>query len=286
MSVYFNELTLDEVPQQNYLLLKELRSVWSRFSCATEKKIKHMILPQSAMAQLCTAVSSGRDRELIDFVMHFFKPKFRESPEDEFSVHANDRFNGAEYHIAMEGGTRVECKSLGWSVLNRSITLGLQSSPFWRKLCYDIEEESLEYGMSEVEALCITELNHIDNPKVRTWITDNREFADVPEPVPCSLPYEKREQPSFNIPHHENEKLKAFSDKIVRHTYVRGVVGTLPFESTTSRFIMRCYEDGTIDIRLHWTETGCGLKVQTTGQGKRQTELIGKWLKKEFDRHS
>ena len=67
--------------------------------------------------------------------------------------------------------------------------------------------------------------------------TINRPCADVPEPVPCSLPYEKREQPSFNIPHHENEKLKAFSDKIVRHTYVRGVVGTLPFESTTSRFI-------------------------------------------------
>ena len=285
MSVYFNELTLDKIPQQNYQLLREFRSVWSKFVGVTDKKIKHMIVQHSAMSQLCEAVSSSRDPAMMEF-LHFFKPKFREVPDDEASPHAYDRYNGSEYHIDMGDGNKVECQSLGWAQINRSVTLGLQSSTFWRKLCYAIEEESLEYGTSEVEALCITELNHIDNPKVRTWITVNREFADVPEPVPCSLPYEKREQPSFNVPHHENEKLKAFSDRIVRHQYVIGVVDTLKFDSTTNRFILRCYEDGTIDIRLHWTKVGCGLKVQTTGKGQRQTELIGEILKDKFDQHS
>ncbi len=88
------------------------------------------------------------------------------------------------------------------------------------------------------------------------------------------------------MPHHENEKLKAFSDRIVRHAYVRGVVGTLPFDSTTSRFILKCYEDGTIDIRLHWTEHGCGLKVQTQGKGLRQTEYIAQLLSDKFDQRS
>ena len=285
MSVYFNELTIDKIPQQTYQLLKEFRSVWSKFVGATDKKIKYMILPSSAMAQLWEAVSSNRDPSMMEF-LHFFVSKFRESPHDDFSPLADDRFNGAEYHIDLGNGNKVECQSLGWAALNRSVTLGLQSSNFWSRLCYGIEEESLEYGTSEVEALCITKESHIDNEKVKTWIVVNRNFEGVPEPTPCLVPYEKRMQPSFNIPHHENEKLKAFSDKIVRHQYVKGVVGTLPFDSTTSRFILKCYEDGTIDVRLHWTETGCGLKVQTTGVNKLQTELIAQILMDKFDQHS
>ena len=285
MSVYFNELTIDKLPQQTYQLLKDFRCVWRKFINATDKKIKQMILPHSAMAQLCEAVYSSKDPAMMEF-LHFFCPKFRVAPEDTFSSRADDRFNGAEYHIELENGKKVECQSLGWAALNRSLTLGLQSSDFWKRLCYEIEEESIEYEPSSLTAICITAEDQIDTSKVQTWIAGNRKFADVPKPVPCELPYEQRRQPSFNVPHHENEKLKAFSDKIVRHAYVRGVVGTLPFESTTSRFILKCYEDGTIDVRLHWTETGCGLKVQTQGKGLRQTEYIAQLLSKQFDKRS
>ena len=285
MSVYFNELTIDEIPQQTYQLLKDFRRVWVKFINATDKKIKQMILPHSAMAQLYEAVYSSKDPGMMEF-LHFFCPKFRVAPEDTFSSQVDDRFNGAEYHIELENGKKVECQSLGWAALNRSITLGLQSSDFWRRLCYEVEEESIEYEPSSLTAICITSEDQVDAPKVQTWIAVNREFAGVPEPVPCELPYEQRKQPSFNVPHHENEKLKAFSDKIVRHTYVRGVVGTLRFDSTTSRFILKCYEDGTIDVRLHWTETGCGLKVQTQGKGLRQTEYIAQLLSDKFDQRS
>ena len=73
MSVYFNELTLDKIPQQNYQLLREFRSVWSKFVGVTDKKIKHMIVQHSAMSQLCEAVSSSRDPAMMEF-LHFFKP--------------------------------------------------------------------------------------------------------------------------------------------------------------------------------------------------------------------
>ena len=285
MSVYFNELTLDEVPQQNYQLLKAFQKVWSRFVKETDKKIKFMILPDEALARLWDALKSQRDPAMLEF-MHYFNPKFMTAPEDDFSPFAFDRFMGAEYRIVLGDGTKVECQSLGWAALNRSVTLGLESSPFWGRLCYQIEEETLDDGASEVEALCITRSEHIDDAKVRTWIAVNRDFEDVPDPSPSSLSPDKKEQPSFNVPHHENEKLKVFCEKIVKHPYVEGVVGTLPFDSTTSRFILRCYEDGKIDVRLHWTETGCGLKVQTTGKGIRQTELIGEILKDKYDRHS
>ena len=191
-----------------------------------------------------------------------------------------------EYYLELEDGKKIMCQSLGWAVLNRSITLGLQSSKFWRKLCYDIEEESIEYGISSLTALCVTDPNHVDNVKVKTWIAVNREFADVPEPIPCNIPYEQKEQHISKTQHHEHEKLKAFSDKIVRHQYVCGVVDTLPFDSTTSRFVLKCYDDGKIDIRLHWTKVGSGLRIQTTGTGKRQTELIAEILTDKFDQRS
>ncbi len=288
MSVYFNELTIDEIPQQTYQLLKDFRSVWSKFVSATDKKIKDIVLPHSEWEKLWIAVSSNADPAMMEF-MRFFRPKFIEAPEDSFSPQVNDRFDGLEYRIKLENGAKVECRSLGWASLNRSVTLGLQSSEFWGRLCYNIEcyeGESLDYPTSEVTVLCITKPSHIDDAKVKAWITANQEFADVSAPVPTSLSFGAKKQPSFKVPHHENEKLKDFCNKLVRYPYVVGVVDTLRFDSTTSRFILRCYEDGTIDIRLHWTETGCGLKVQTTGQGKRQTELIGKWLQEEFDRRS
>ena len=285
MSVYFNELTLDNVPQQNYMLLREFRAVWSKFVNATDHKIKRMILPRTAMAQLWEAVSTSRDPAMMEF-LHFFVPKFQEAPDDEFSSHTADLFYGAEYHIKLDTGEKVECRSLGWAALNRSITLGLKSSDFWSRLCYDIEEESLEYGSSRLTALCVTDCAHVGDKRVQTWIAVNREFEVVPEPTPCTLPYEQRVQPSFNVPHHENEKLKAFSDKIVRHQYVCGVVDTLGFDSTTSRFILKCYEDGKVDIRLHWTQTGCGLRIQTVGKGLQQTELIARILEDKFDHRS
>ena len=218
--------------------------------------------------------------------MHFFVPKFQEAPDDEFSSHSADLFYGAEYHIELDTGEKIECRRLGWAALNRSITLGLNSSDFWGRLCYDIEEESLEYGLSRLTALCVTNGEHVSDARVQTWIAVNREFEAVPEPTPCALPYEQRVQPSFNVPHHDNEKLKAFSDKIVRHKYVCGVVDTLEFDPTTSRFIVKWYEDGKVDVRLHWTRTGCGLRIQTVGKGLQQTELIARRLEDKFDRRS
>lgn len=284
MSVYFNELTLDAVPQQNLMLLREFRRVWAQFARASDGGIKRLIVNDQGMEGLSKAASAGADREMLQFIFSVFVKKFRDKPEDEFTEVANDHFNGAEYHIRLQTGDAVECQTMGWAALNRSVTLGLASTPFWRKLHYEIEEESLEDGMSALDALCITEAGQVADAGVQGWIVSQRKFEDIPEPMPCPIPPDKKFIKYQE--HHGKELLREFAAKLVKHPYVQGVCDSIAFDSTTNRFILRCYPDGTVDIRMHWTEMGCGLKVQTVGKDYRQTEFIADILEEKFNRKS
>lgn len=285
MAVYFNELTLDSVPQQNLMLLREFRRVWAQFARASDGGVKRLIVNDIGMAGLSQAISSGADPEMLQFIFSVFVKKFRDKPEDEYTEFANDHFNGAEYRIRLQSGMTVECQTMGWAALNRSVTLGLASTPFWRKLRYEIEEESLdEDGTSTLDALCITEAGQVEDAGVKGWIVAQRKFEDIPEPVPCPIPPDKKFIKYQE--HHGKELLRDFAARLVRHPYVQGVCDSIAFDSTTNRFILRCYPDGTVDIRMHWTEMGCGLKVQTVGIDFRQTEFIADILEKKFNRRS
>lgn len=291
MAVYFNELTLDKTPQQNCMLLQEFRKVFACFSAATEGKVKRLIANDAGMAGLCDAAAFGSREEQI-FVCTFVNPKFKIRPDDDYSDNSLDHFNGSEYRIRTQNGGMVECQMLGWSSLNRSLTLGLRSSRFWEQLEYDIEEVSLEDGESIVRAICITKECQVSLPRVKGWIVANREFEDVPEPVPCSVPSEQK--PIKFCDDHGREKLSAFCKSIVRHAYVCGVVNSLPYKDHENRFVVDCYDNGMVDLCLHWVtfsygsgqRKGPSLRVQTTGKGKRQTELIARLLEDKYDRRS
>ena len=283
MAVYFNDLTLDKVSQQNCMLLREFRNVFARFSSATDGKVKRLIANDAGMAGLWDAVALG-GREEQTFVCTFVNPKFKARPDDDYSDESLDHFNGAEYRLRAQNGEMMECQMMGWASLNRSLTLGLRSSRFWEQLEYDIEEESLEEGTSIVSSMCITKENQVSLPRVQGWIIANREFEDVPEPVPCLVPPEQKHIKYQE--HHGKEILRDFCSQIVKHRFVQGVVDSIAFDSTTNRFVLKCYQDGIVDLRLHWTDMGVGIKVQTVGKDLRQTMLIAEILKDRYDRRS
>lgn len=291
MTAYFNELTLDNRPQQNCYLLPEFQRVFARLMDVTDSKLKRLIANESGMAGLFDAVACG-GREEQTFVCTFLCPKFQARPDDEFTDSSLDHFKGAEYKLRLESGEKKECQTMGWGCLNRSLTLGLRSSRFWEKLTYEIEEESLDDGESIHEAICVTKECQIDNSKVQSRIASMREFEDVPEPIPCTVPPEHK--PIKFSDDHGREKLDAFCRSIVRHEYVCGVVNSLPYKDHENRFIVNCYDNGMIDICLHWVtfsygvgqRKGLSLRVQTVGIDKRQTEMIAEILKEKYDRRS
>jgi hypothetical protein len=282
--VYFNDLTLDKIPEQNCMLLRSFRDVFKCFSAATDGKIKRLIANDIGMAGLIDAATRG-GREEQAFVCTFVNPKFKVRPDDDYSDDSVDHFNGSEYRISMQNGEAVECQMLGWASLNRSLTLGLRSSKFWEQLEYDVEEESLDDGVTPVKkALCLTKESQVSLPRVQGWIVANREFENVPEPTPCLIPPEQKHIKYQE--HHGKEILRDFCGQIVKHRFVQGVVDSIAFDSTTNRFVLRCYPDGTVDLRLHWTKMGVGLKVQTVGKNLQQTMLIADILKDKYDKRS
>lgn len=282
MIAYFNELTLDNIPQQNRSLLPEFQKVFTRLMNVTDGKLKWLNANDLGMAGLYEALAYSPIEEQI-FMRTILKRPFQR-PDDEFTDSSLDHYNGAEYKLCMESGEKKECPMMGWSCLNRSLTLGLRSSRFWEQLTYEIEEESLDDGDSIHEAICVTKECQIDDIKVQSRIASMREFEDVPEPIPCTISPEKKHV-KFQE-HHGKEILRDFCAQIVRHQYVQGVIDSIAFDSTTDRFVLRCYDDGTVDLRLHWTDMGLGIKVQTVGVDKRQTEMIAELLKEKYDRRS
>lgn len=64
--------------------------------------------------------------------------------------------------------------------------------------------------------------------------------------------------------------------------YVISAINSLPFDSRSTDFVERCFEDGKIHIRLTDTEKGFGMVIQTTGKDLRSTQLIGDHIAKKY----
>lgn len=305
--LYFNELTLDDAPQQNLLLLCDFRRlVKSLFAATAQIDIdKHIVIDEDASGKLYDAIYAGNPEERSTLVSWFQRVYVGPGVEDGNLLKQFGEDLDYRLMLPLDDGVRVydeklrkPCMSFGLAYRNNSVTLGFCSSRFWKRHIpeYKVKEMSVSDDGSlmeqEINAICITDREQVKTRVIKDWIDREvhklimRNCEDDSDLVPCQLAYELRKQPSFKVPHKDNEKLKAFSDKIVRHKYVEGVVDTLPFDSTTSRFVLKSYKDGTIDIRLHWTETGCGLKVQTVGKNLKQTMRIAELLKEKYDKRS
>ena len=294
--IYFNELTLDAVPQQNLMLLRAFRRVFSRFNAIADKKVKRLFINDDAGEALSHALAfCGREREdveLLQFVNTYMSSKEFISQEDE------DRCKSVEYKMHLSSGEMLTCQTMGLGCHKHSLSMGLCSSRFWEQLIYEIEEFELdeetleEKDVATHEAICITTESQLDNPKVQSRIASMREFEDVPAPVPCSVPLEQK--PIKFSDDHGREKLSAFCKSIVRHEYVCGVVNSLPYKDYENRFVVDCYDNGMVDLCLHWVtfsygggqRKGPSIRVQTTGKDKRQTELIASLLEEKYDRRS
>jgi hypothetical protein len=83
---------------------------------------------------------------------------------------------------------------------------------------------------------------------------------------------------------HGKDILLKFCKKLVRSSYVIGVVNSLPFNAQTRSFIKFFDETGLIEIVLTRTDKGLGIVVQTTGRNKSETRLIAERLQVDFEK--
>lgn len=284
MAVYFNDLTIvKDDPSQNCRLLPEFWKVMKRLKQATDGREDRVLANDDALS-LGDAVYASGDPELMMYYSTFFARAYQDDDSKELMARAADHTGGeAEYHLA--DGSRDQCDMLGWAYHERAITLGLASSAYWGRLAYPVERVTLEDEEPVlVEALCVTAEKQIETSRVLGWIAAQRDFENVGLPEKCTL---KPEEKHIKVQmHHGRDEMMAFAEKLCRHPLIQGVIDNIAFDSTTNRFVLNCYDDGVVDLRMHWTERGYGLKVQTTARGLPQTQLVADVLREKFDRKS
>lgn len=84
--------------------------------------------------------------------------------------------------------------------------------------------------------------------------------------------------------HHGKNVCDAFGEMLKKDEYVRDIINSIDWKSEEKRFIHRINEDGTIEIRLHWTKKGYGIKISTSATDIVQAYWIAKHLQDKYDR--
>ena len=98
MAVYFNDLTLDQNPFQNRMLLKEFRGVWADFAHVAGKKDSRILANEEALNALSSVLQvddsdagskhNASDMELRQFVLTVLNRRYQDPSQDDWEKEA------------------------------------------------------------------------------------------------------------------------------------------------------------------------------------------------------
>lgn len=191
MNAYFNDVTLKPSPKENMLYLPDLKMIWEEFERGTKGRIGKMIsLPfcdndnkPTQLGELAEEVWQSRKRDLIDFFSHKITAGFRQEIEQAKDSDVGNKYYISEYRVSISPEEEVECRILGWAMLNQGIAFGLASSPFWNRSSPDVDliVEDLEKGESHETVCCVTRREHLGKIEYH-GLCDDDETDEVCDP--------------------------------------------------------------------------------------------------------
>ena len=275
MNIYFNELTLN--PIQNPAVAKHFLTDFFKNvlpSIQQRTGIKHICCNDKELFKAKCTLGKANSMFNQMFYSTFHSPYVDSdidgSPEE-------NRYQKSEF-VIYKDGKEIKCHDLGCAVLKKTITVGFPSEPFWQQLKYQISEraDTQEYIH---DVLCITMNQHISNIDFVDWV--NATLFSEPKKVDIEPQKKKislRDDHGYDI-------LMKFAQKVRKSPYVLEIINSLSFCGQQKTFIdcHQSFENGLIEIRLHWCDKGFGLMVKTTGENKYQTKKIAEILTNEFD---
>lgn len=89
---------------------------------------------------------------------------------------------------------------------------------------------------------------------------------------------------TFTLPsHHGIKECQQHGEMLLQSPYVVDILNSIPFDSSEKQYIHNVYPDGIIEVRLHWTKAGYGLKIATSAQDIIEAWWIAKNLQHRFD---
>lgn len=89
---------------------------------------------------------------------------------------------------------------------------------------------------------------------------------------------------TFTLPsHHGIKECTQHGKELLQNPYVVDILNSIPFNSTETQYIHNVCSDGIIEVRLHRTKVGYGLKIATSAQDIIEAWWIAKHLQNHFD---
>ena len=280
MNLYFNDLTVSRNESEDLRLLKSFARVFYAFSKVTGEQ--RVWAPVWVKEYIKTCSWTKDNLTLWSWINAAFGMKSNDAPYEPPDV--VDRYCNSVFTVRLSGG-EAKCDQMGLSALMKpndahcGLTMGLGLQPEWMSLKYEVREVKADGRVVKSHAvLCVATDDQLSDEDVRDWC-QCAYAVDLPKCPLASL--EKRVHLRED---HGVDVLQPFAQKLVRSCYVESVVNSLAFDSASSRFVERAMANGIVHLRLHWTEQGLGLAVQTTGRTLDATERIARILEREFNR--
>lgn len=271
--VYFNDLTLVHDKDRDAWLLPDFAKVWALLSNASGISQLRCDDATYVYAMCCiNAMPRGVVSSLLRKIMR------RPFEYDETPKESHDEFWGCEFHCCDETGESVECRALGWSITGETLSAGLCSSEFWKRLSIPVRISTVEGGERVAEALCVTTCDHVSDERVTTWC----ERVRSPIPRPTKLSVDKKKI-AIHGDHHGNEVMRRFAKQLVDSEYVLEVMSVDYQKSNSSPFINSIFSDGRIMVCMYWEDIHFQLLVKTTAVNATQGEYVANLLAQRFD---
>lgn len=185
--------------------------------------------------------------------------------ETQVTVHKEDvKLNAHGFNAAYCSGT---------------FCIGFQSEDFWKSCTYSITIKSDNLEKDEIWA-CVSHSDNLKNNVFTDW------YASIIRPiklVESTISYQDKIGRYIHLrDDHGKDILKIYAKRLLHCKYVESVVNSLPFNPKINRYILKVYDNGIINIVLHWTDKGYGMVIQTTGRNIRETQEIAKIIEKEY----
>ena len=276
MDVYFNELSVpfpilkledteDIVHSYAETIKEACRQGFDKVRY--EKGVEFIMLREDySLAQYLNENSNSQSVQVL--LATQTRPYIPEGDEKEESYVMNS------YRVKWKDD-EVEAEGIVIAALAGSMGIGMVNDK-WNHESYTVIEKSSENPQLSHEIIVpyAYDTAFFSSEIFLRWADDKLE----PEIEACGmLPIEK----TINLPeHHGKDILKAYAKRLVRETYVKGIINSIDRNSKERKFISGLH-DNIIYITLI-NDGHFGLAVSTTARNERELRYIAKLIEKKY----
>lgn len=274
--IYFNELSVpfpivnqEEAERLVYHYAATIKEAHSQGfnKVRYEKGVEYIMLRKDySLAQYINENST--DQSVRVLLATQTKPYIAEGDEMEEKYVLND------YHVKWKN-SEVEAEGLITAAIASSMGIGWVNEE-WNDDSYEVIEKSGEKHeiLHSMMVPYAYNTKFFFDDKFQQWADENL----VPEIEDCKiLPMEK----DINLPqHHGVDVLKKYAKRLVRESYVKGILNSIDRDSKQRNFISGM--DGNIVYITLINDGHFGLAISTTARNNRELRYIAKLIEQKY----